>query len=189
MNHWSKPAKIRNERWERQEQGSLQPDYLKRLQAGDNVAWEQFMAEWGTRLYNYVNYNLRGADEAQDVLSETLLAVVQAIRNFDGNVSLSTFIYSIAYHKIVDYWRVKNVTSELTEWVSTAGPSHTGIELSEALAELTEEAQQVLLLRYHVGLSVTEIAEVLGRSYKATESLLSRVRRQFETVFLGSAEA
>jgi DNA-directed RNA polymerase specialized sigma24 family protein len=43
---------------------------------------------------------------------------------------------------------------------------------------LPEISRQVLLLRYHVGLSVSEIAEIIERSYKGTESLLSRARSQ-----------
>ncbi|MEZ4622062.1 MAG: RNA polymerase sigma factor [Caldilineaceae bacterium] len=158
--------------------------FLRRLQDGDGDAWEQLMDEWSTKLYNYMLYNTRTADDAQDVLSETLLGVVQSIKNFDGNVNLSTFIYSIAYRKVADYWRRSKQTVELPVTLSTAGPDSMGLELQEALAEF-ELAQQALLLRYHAGLSVSEIAEVLGRSYKATESLLSRVRRQFHHAFLG----
>ncbi|MEZ4682231.1 MAG: RNA polymerase sigma factor [Caldilineaceae bacterium] len=160
-------------------------EFLRRLQDGDGDAWEQLMDEWSTKLYNYMLYNTRTADDAQDVLSETLLGVVQSIKNFDGNVNLSTFIYSIAYRKVADYWRRSKQTVELPVTLSTAGPDSMGLELQEALAELPELAQQALLLRYHAGLSVSEIAEVLGRSYKATESLLSRVRRQFHHAFLG----
>jgi RNA polymerase sigma factor (sigma-70 family) len=90
---------------------------------------------------------------------------------------------------VADYWRRLRVTQELTEWIATDAPDHARIEVFEALAELPEQSQQALLLRYYVGLSVGEIAEVLGRSYKATESLLSRVRRQFEIAFMNSAEA
>lgn len=163
--------------------------FLQRLQEGDETAWVQFLADWKPRLYRYLTYNLRSASEAEDVLGDTLLAVVQAVRNFDGKVTLSTFVYSIAYRKVADYWRRLQVTQELTEWIPTSGPDYIRLEVFEALAELPEQAQQALLLRYHVGLSVGEIAEVLGRSYKATESLLSRVRRQFETAFMNGAEA
>ncbi|MCB0061112.1 MAG: RNA polymerase sigma factor [Caldilineaceae bacterium] len=161
-------------------------EFLQRLQSGDSQAWEQLMDEWSPKLYNYMCYNTRTAEDAQDVLSDTLLGLVQSIKNFDGNVTLSTYIYSIAYRKVADYWRRSKQTYELPLHISTAGPNSMGIELQEALAELPEQAQQALLLRYHVGLSVAEIAEVLGRSYKATESLLSRVRRQFHHAFLGA---
>lgn len=159
---------------------------LQRLKEGDEAAWATLVDEWSPRLYNYLTYNTRNEDDAQDVLSETLLGLVQSIRTFDGNVALSTFIYSIAYRKVADYWRRSRETYELPLWISTAGPTSMRLELAEALAELPEQAQQALLLRYHVGLSVAEIAEVLGRSYKATESLLSRVRRQFHHAFVGA---
>ena len=179
---------MQNERWERQDQSDERATYLRSLQAGDTAVWEQFIGEWSPRLYNYVKYSLRSVEDTEDVLSETWLAIVQAIANFDGNVNLSTFVYSIARHKIADYWRGRQVTFELPEWLPMAGPNDTGIAFYEVLATLPESARQALMLRYHVGLSVTEIAEVLGRSYKATESLLSRVRHQFQTAFLGNAK-
>ena len=160
--------------------------FLQRLKDGDSEAWEALIDEWSPRLYNYLMYNTRNEDDAQDVLSETLLGLVQSIRTFDGNVTLNTFIYAIAYRKVADYWRRSRETYELPLWLSTAGPTSSRLELYEALSELPEQAQQALLLRYYVGLSVAEIADVLGRSYKATESLLSRVRRQFQSAFIGA---
>lgn len=160
--------------------------FLHKLQSGDETAWSTLVDEWSPRLYNYLVYNTRNADDAQDVLSETLMGLVQSIGTFDGNVSLATFIYSIAYRKVADYWRRSQQTVELSESLSVGGPNSMRIELAEALEELPELAQQVLLLRYHVGLSVAEIAEILGRSYKATESLLSRVRSQFQHAFVGA---
>lgn len=162
--------------------------FLRRLQEGDERAWERFFDEWNPRLFSYLKYSLRDAAEAEEVLGETLLALIPAIRAFDGKVTLATFIYSIAYRKVADYWRRLRVTHELTEWIATHESTQTRVEVYEALAELPEQAQQALLLRYYVGLSVGEIAEVIGRSYKATESLLSRVRRQFEIAF-NSVEA
>ncbi len=159
---------------------------LQRLKDGDQEAWSALVDEWSPRLFNYLMYNTRNQDDAQDVLSETLFGLVQSIRTFDGNVTLATFIYAIAYRKVADYWRRSRETYELPLWLSTAGPTSTRLEVDEALEELSEQGQQALLLRYHDGLSVAEIAEVLGRSYKATESLLSRVRRQFHHAFAGA---
>jgi RNA polymerase sigma factor (sigma-70 family) len=163
--------------------------FLHRLKEGDESAWKTFLDEWNPRLFRYMKYNLRDATEAEEVLSETWVALVQAIRTFDGKVTLATFIYAIAYRKVADHWRRLRITHELTELITTGEDHHTRVEVYEALAELPEQSQQALLLRYYVGLSVAEIAEVLGRSYKGTESLLSRVRRQFEVAFMNGAEA
>ena len=160
-------------------------ELLLRMQAGEEQAWEEFMDEWNKKLYSYMLYNLPTEDDAKDVLSETMTGFVRAIKNFDGNVNLSTFIYSIAYRKVADFWRRSKPTVILPESLSIAGPTTMGVELEEALATLSDVAQHALLLRYQAGLSVAEVAEVLGRSYKATESLLSRVRQQFHHAFLG----
>ena len=156
--------------------------YLRRLQTGDNAAWELFVAEWSPYLYNYVRANLRGEGEVEDVLGEILLGVVEGIRNFDGKAALSTFVYSIAYRKVVDYWRRTRIMIELPEELSTTD-STLSFDIYEVLAELPEQVQQALILRYYVGLSVSEVAVVLDRSYKATESLLSRGRHQFQNAF------
>ena len=52
---------------------------------------------------------------------------------------------------------------------------------NDVLAALQPQYREALLLRYHMGLGVSEVAQAVGRSYKATESLLSRARKQFET--------
>ncbi len=161
-------------------------ELLLRMQAGEEQAWVEFMDEWNQKLYNYMLYNTPTEDDAKDVLGETMAGFVHSIKNFDGNVNLSTFVYSIAYRKVADFWRRTKPTAILPESLSVAGPTTMGIEVEEALATLPEVAQHALLLRYQAGLSVAEVAEVLGRSYKATESLLSRVRQQFHHAFLGA---
>lgn len=57
-----------------------------------------------------------------------------------------------------------------------ASLSSDSMEFQEILQKLRPNHLQVLLMRYHVGLGVDEIAKVLGVSYKSTESLLSRAR-------------
>jgi RNA polymerase sigma factor (sigma-70 family) len=96
-------------------------------------------------------------------------------------VSLAAFLYALAYRKMADFWRRRRDTAPLLESVTTgraAGTAGDKAEFEEVLDTLPELSRQVLLLRYQVGLSVSEIAEVIERSYKGTESLLSRARNQ-----------
>jgi RNA polymerase sigma-70 factor (ECF subfamily) len=153
---------------------------LRRLQAGDEQAWVELTREFGPRLYTYLRHNLPNAADAEDALSETFLAAVRALPTFDGGVSLAAFLYSLAYRKMADFWRRRHVTAPLLESVAAA-PDHVegaSAEFAELLDALPEISRQVLLLRYQVGLSVGEIAEAIDRSYKGTESLLSRARSQ-----------
>lgn len=155
--------------------------FLHRLQTGDNAAWTDLTREYSPRLYAYLRRNLPSAVDAEDALGETLLAAVRAMRSFDGRVSLSAFLYALAYRKMADFWRRRHATAPLLETVAAADTGMDGGERDEfetALNSLPEEMRQVLLMRYQVGLSVTEVAEVIDRSYKGAESLLSRARSQ-----------
>jgi RNA polymerase sigma factor (sigma-70 family) len=135
---------------------------LQRLQAGDEAAWSEFVT----------------AADAEDALSETRLAAVRALPAFDGGVPTISFLYSIAYRKVADFWRKRSATVELLETLPAANVGDVSLEFMDALDSLPEQLRQALLLRYHVGLSVSEVAEVMDRSYKGAESLLSRARTQ-----------
>ena len=156
-------------------------DLLGRLQRGEDDAWAELTRNYGPRLFSYLRHNLPSAADAEDALSETMLAAVRALPAFDGKVALSTFLYSLAYRKMADFWRRRTDTLELHETVATGNGISERAEFEEVLDRLPEASRQVIMLRYHVGLSVSEIAEIIDRSYKGTESLLSRARVQLRT--------
>lgn len=168
-------------------------DLLWCLKNGDGSAWEQFVVEWGARVYSYLRYNIQREEDAQDLLSDIMLAVVHEMPNFDEKITLASFIYQLAYRKVIEYWHKygkpdlplsfnRLTTNRLTT-------NRHNIEMHKAWLQLEEQSQQVLLLRYHASLSVSEIASILDRSHETIELLLGQVHRQFQTMFLSNPEA
>lgn len=155
---------------------------LRRLQKGDQVAWTQFYNKWAQPLYNFILHNgITDPFDVEEVMSDTWLAAPRAIENFDGqNATLKTFLYSLARRKIADHWRRHKPTDELPETLSQVEEPQERLILQEALASMPEHEREVLLLRYNEGFSVSEIAEIMGRTYKGTESLLSRARKRLQ---------
>ncbi len=153
-------------------------ELLRRLQVGDQQAWAEFVQTMTPRLLNYLRHNLPSLQDAEDVLSETLIAAVHSLPTFDGKASLATFTFSLAYRKIADFYRKRQDVVELVDQRSSSAVTSKSVEFEEVVDQLPESAKQVLLLRYYVGLNVGEIAQVIDRSYKGTESLLSRARQQ-----------
>lgn len=148
---------------------------LRRLQKADEGAWQHLVETWSRRLYSYIRYNVPTAEDAEDVTNETWAGAARGILTFDGRVAISTWLYTIAQHKIADWWRSSRPATTLNH--SFPNVDNTlNLGLYEALARLPDQTRQALLLRYREGLSVGEVADVLGRTYKATESLLSRGR-------------
>jgi RNA polymerase sigma-70 factor (ECF subfamily) len=154
-------------------------EFITRLKAGDELAWQTLVTgEYSTRLYNHLRHKLPNHQAVEDVLHDTFAAAVQAIPNFDNRVKLSTFLFSLAQHKLADFWWHYPETVELTETGVGPGLSQESIEFVETLQQLKEEHRQVLFLRYHVGLGVDEIASILGKTYRGAESLMSRARAE-----------
>jgi len=153
---------------------------LRRLQEGDQAAWSQFYNKWVQPLYSFIRKSgITDPHDVEDVLSDTWLAAPRAIANFDGQrATLKTFLFSLARHKIADYWRRHKNTEELPETLAFSQSPSDRLILQEALAKVPEHERQVLILKYAEGFDVGEIAKIMGRTYKGTESLLSRARRR-----------
>ncbi len=160
---------------------TTEPVPLLQLQEYDANAWTQVVSAWTPDLYSYLCYTLPTKAAVEEVLAETFQAFVELIPACTTEVPLNVYFYSTAYRKVADYWRRSPSSFSLPP--SPKGSLFFAIppELSQPFEELPEFAQQVLILRYQVGLGLNELAEILGRTRKATESLLSRVRSQWGT--------
>jgi RNA polymerase sigma-70 factor (ECF subfamily) len=148
------------------------------LKNGDNLAWSYVTQEYGTRLYNFLCQKLPNAEDVEDVIMETMAAAVRAIQTFDGKVTLLTFLFSLANHKLVDFYRRHQKTAELTETFVDMNSGTDGVEFQEIFNSLSELYRDILVMRYQIGLAVDEIATIIGKNYKSTESLLSRARQE-----------
>lgn len=156
---------------------------------------------YGQSLFLYA-YHRTGRDRAvaEDIRQETLLAAIQAIESYRGEVPLFGWLCGIARHKIADLLgsqRRESLISPdfekfekgeeklLAHWLFSKSEllpeeivdrSETQAAVVEALWSLPADYREALISRYVREQSVEELAVKLGRSYKATESLLSRAR-------------
>lgn len=81
------------------------PVFLKALMGGAPAASKAFrklVEATHPHLTRYIGRYFRDADLIQDVLQETFLAVHRALPRFEGKSKLTTWVYSLAYHKICD---------------------------------------------------------------------------------------
>jgi len=161
-------------------------DLIWHLQRGDRAAWAQFTLEWGTHLYSYLRYNTECEEDTQRVLSETMVAIVHEIVNFDERISLATFVYKLAYHQVKEYWQRCGKPDLLTRFSRMKALAENPV-MGKLWRQLEEQAVQILLLRYLASLSISEIADVLGRSRDATESVLAQSHQQFQSLLFSSA--
>jgi RNA polymerase sigma-70 factor, ECF subfamily len=139
-------------------------------------------------VYHYLLHRCRQRSTAEDLASETFLAAVDAIRRQVILTPSVAWLIGIARHKLVDHWRrVERESRHLAVIASDDSVElDTAIDRGRAmdvLAELNPSQRTALTLRHVDGLSVAEVANLLGRSVHATETLLVRARAAFRSQY------
>jgi len=158
---------------------TAEPALVERLKLGEEEAWAHFVTDYSVRLHDYLKARLPTTEDAQDVLSDTLLGVVQAIRAFDHKIPLLTFVYQIVHRKIIEYWQRRASGIQPFSLPGVVPSQEVSVRYDPVL-RLPKELQRILLLRYYVGYSIDEIATLLGKSSQETETLLQQARRQLQ---------
>ncbi len=143
------------------------------------------------QVYGYLLPRCGGASVAEDLTAETFLAAVDSVRR--GNVRTITvaWLVGIARHKLVDHWRrvgreERRMAAVASQPDAPDDPWDTVLDAARARAVLDElgpHHREVLSLRYLDGLSVAEVADLLGRTVHATEALLVRARGAFRRAY------
>jgi RNA polymerase sigma-70 factor (ECF subfamily) len=157
----------------------------------------EFYNLYRNRLYSLVLEHVdRDENIAQDLVQEVFLAALSSLDKFRGDSQLYTWLRSIALHKINDFYRhqarePKPTNSsddsdglELEQARDSEPATHIVMEdeevrqsVHQALADLPQDYQEVLVLKYLKDMPVLAISQIMGRSPKSVEGLLSRARK------------
>ena len=123
---------------------------------------------------------------AEDVVSDTYLDAVRHFASGRGNEVSVAWLKVVARRRYIDRIRreaslrrrVVNLRAEMELQPSDnlGDDSSASDDVYAALSLLSDDQRLVLIMKYFDALSVREIASQIGRTEKATESLLSRAR-------------
>jgi RNA polymerase sigma-70 factor (ECF subfamily) len=142
----------------------------------------------GQRVFTFCYSRLRNREEAQDAAQTTFIYVMRSLqRGVEPEFELA-WLLKIAFNVCRGVRRSSGRNSAAIQDVedidAIAAPQAAGYEgservaaLREALASLPESQRRGILLREWQGLSYAEIADELGLSLGAVETLLFRARR------------
>jgi RNA polymerase sigma-70 factor (ECF subfamily) len=154
---------------------------------GDVAAFGQLYEIYFTPIYRYIYLRVRNKAEAEDLVQGVFLKVYQSVGDFEerGSSPLAYF-YTIARNTVIDFWRKKKEVVENPEEILVKIPTpeespQASIEKKEtmagvekALENLTDEQQEVVIMKFINDLSNKEISEILGKSEEAIRQLQCR---------------
>lgn len=172
-------------------------ELVNRAKKGDQAAFSQLINAYSERIYNLGLRILRKKEDAEDILQETFLTVIQKIDTFDGRSSFFTWIYRIATNAALMKLRKKkpqyvdlpenpdfqeSIESKVfIDWSQDASLTVQSKEvrkvLNSAINELSEIYKTVFILRDIEQLSIKETSKILNISEENVKIRLRRARQ------------
>lgn len=166
-------------------------ELVEQLLSGNKTVLKRFYLEYSPRLARFVRLKVSNKQDAEEIVQDTFVSLLEALPAFGYRSSLWTFMISIAKHEVLDYYR-KKYAKKAIKYVPFVdhfyseplySASETREVFEQALHKLKEEERNLLLWKYEEKLSVEEIAEKLGVKIKAAESRLFRARQAFKVAY------
>jgi RNA polymerase sigma-70 factor (ECF subfamily) len=160
---------------------------LVQLAKEDPEAFGELYQRYVDKIYNYIYYRVGDPEEAEDLTARTFFRALRKIDSYeDRGLPFSAWLYRIA-HNLVANWhrsRSRRKSVQLDELItaasSTTNPSAI-IEkqemqtiLLDAIRDLAEDRQQLLILKFVERLPNAQIGQIMGRSESSVKSLYHR---------------
>jgi len=169
-------------------------ELLERIKNGSQSAFKELYLKYSDLLFAFILHQIEGNKEVtSDIWQETWIIAVEHIPDFQYRCSFFTWLCSIAKNKISDYYRLETRYRKIAEEIKVSidieneeiviEDDKIRVDVISVLGELSDEYRNILTSRYFENKSVDEISQANGKSYKATESLLSRSREAFRVKF------
>lgn len=171
---------------------------LKNIAQGSESDLEVLYVRFAKPIFNTILNYTRNQEDAEEVLQDVFVTVYKKADSFNFDSSVNTWIYRIAVNKSLDFLRKKKSAKRFGIFTSLYKKdsaeikfeikdfNHPGIRLENkedagllfnAIETLAENQQTAFILSQIDGLPHAEIADIIGVSRKAVESLIQRAKQ------------
>ncbi|MEO8065481.1 MAG: RNA polymerase sigma factor [Candidatus Doudnabacteria bacterium] len=165
---------------------------VSQAQEGDSEAFGRIYDIFSKQIYNFLFGKLRHRQTAEDLTHTVFLKAWTNLRSYKprSSAKFSTWLYQIANFTLIDHWRTRKTTAELSDIENLARFAEDPKLYEEyeylwiAISELPLEYQTVLDLRFKQALSVEETAQIMDKSrvgirvlqHRALKALKSKLK-------------
>lgn len=162
-------------------------ELIRRAKKGDADAFRLLVEEYQTAVYRLA-LRMCGESGAEDAAQEAFVAAWRGLPRFRGECRFSTWLYRLTTNAAIDYLRREQkqrtdgdlddlpLADDSPSPQEQAERSETQQRVRKALAALSEEHRQILLLRYMQELDYGEIAQALHISVGTVKSRINRAK-------------
>ena len=156
---------------------------VTRYSEGDNKAFDELLARYQSKLFNYIYFVVRSQEMAEDIFQETFVKAITTIRQgrYTASGKFGAWLTRIAHNMIIDGFRqernentVSNDETEIdlfndvdlcddnieTQMVN----EQTLTDVRRLVDALPDNQREVVYMRFYQDLSFKEIADITGVS-------------------------
>lgn len=161
---------------------------LKRMKQGDETAFDSFVHKYYEEILKYCKYHCLDVTYAEDLTQETFLNFFENLSDYHYKGKTKNYLYTIASNLCKNFYKKKK--DVLIEDEDLEKSSFPALEMTEqilqktmmeaAIASLSEELQEVIILYYFQELKLSEIAKVLQISLSLVKYRLTRAKKKLE---------
>lgn len=170
-----------------------EPATVAAAAAGDVAAFTDLVHLLQVPVWRFLTRLLGDRGLAEDVTQETFVRVHRGLATFGGRSRFSTWVFGIARNAGLDALRARSRRPQVVGEVplGLAGPSDGGfgLELADALARLTVERREALLLVAVLGLGYREVAEITGTPEGTVKSRVHAARAELHAALIDEGHA
>jgi RNA polymerase sigma factor (sigma-70 family) len=170
---------------------------MLRFGRGDGAAFEALYLRHERRIFRYLRRNLNDETAANDLMQEVWFAVARNAQNYQPSAKFTTWLFTIAHHRLIDAHRksrpmerldTTDATGDEEDYVNipAADPAleppavlesqDEAMALLKAVEALPSEQRTAFMLQADGELSVEEIAGATGATFETVKSRLRYAR-------------
>ena len=180
-------------------------ELVRKAQEGDTRAFDSLVIIHRGKIYAMIVNMVKNEADAWDLAQEVFIKAWRALPKFERKARFSTWLFRITHNVVYDWARKRKIqgdgelndeTLDLGD-ISTSAPTaphqsarpdqalerkELGNQLASAIAKLSTEHREVILLREVQGLDYKEIAKVTENSTGTVMSRLYYARKKLQAI-------
>ena len=164
---------------------------LMKMKQGEEDAFDKFIRKYYEEILKYCTYHCFDSEYARDLTQETFLRFFANLSAYQYCGKSKNYLYTIAGNRCKNYYKKKKEDvmdkEGLQAKAGAAADPFAGVldqmEMQAALAGLSEEFREVLILYYFQELKLKEIAGVLGIGLPLVKYRMRQAKQQLKEFF------
>ena len=152
---------------------------------------EKIYREFYPKVLQYLTNRMGNEHDAEDMAQTVFLKVYSKLDTFDAEKSsLSTWIFNITRNTLIDHQRFMSIRihEEIPETMADDSPDmldnlimeQEQERLADALASLTREEQDLIILHYYNEYTLLKVAEIMHKPYGQIKRLHTKALQKLK---------